>query len=100
VIIRVVGDSQYEAGKDIMADLDELDTQAVTALERGDEAELDRCLDEMARLVREHGRRLDDDTLTASDVIIPPSDLTLEETRRLFSDTGLIPDPATPNRQS
>jgi hypothetical protein len=25
-------------------------------------------------------------------VLIPPSDLTLEETQRLFSDQGLIPD--------
>jgi hypothetical protein len=35
---------------------------------------------------------LSDDELSASDLIIPPSDLTLEETRRLFSDEGLIPD--------
>jgi hypothetical protein len=36
--------------------------------------------------------RLTDDDLSASDVIIPPSDLTLEETRKLFSDDGLVPD--------
>ena len=33
-----------------------------------------------------------DEDLSASDLIIPPSDLTLEETRKLFSDEGLIPD--------
>ncbi len=46
----------------------------------------------MAQLVREEGERLPDDELAASDLIIPPSDLTLEETRALFSDEGLIPD--------
>ena len=30
--------------------------------------------------------------IVGSDVIIPPSDLTLEEARELFSGDGLIPD--------
>ena len=38
------------------------------------------------------GEPLSDDHLHRSDVVIPPSDLTLEETKRLFSDEGLIPD--------
>jgi hypothetical protein len=35
---------------------------------------------------------LPDEELSASELIIPPSDLTLEETRLLFTDEGLIPD--------
>ena len=54
-------------------------------------AELDR-LDDMWRLVQESGERLPDDDLHASDLLVPPSDLTLEETRQLFSEQGLIPD--------
>jgi hypothetical protein len=46
----------------------------------------------MWQLVQERGERLADDELASSDLIIPPSDLTLEETRRLFSEEGLIPD--------
>jgi hypothetical protein len=42
--------------------------------------------------VQAEGERLADDDLSASDVVIPPSDLTLEETQRLFSDDGLIPN--------
>ena len=38
------------------------------------------------------GEPLPEDDLSASDLVIPPSDLTLEETRRLLSDDGLIPD--------
>ena len=37
-------------------------------------------------------QRLPDDDLSTSDAIVPPADLTLEETRRLFSGDGLIPD--------
>jgi hypothetical protein len=46
----------------------------------------------MSELVRKEGERLPDEDLSASDAVIPPSDLTLEETRQLFSEEGLIPD--------
>jgi hypothetical protein len=46
----------------------------------------------MWRLVQAQGARLADDELASSDVIIPPSDLTLEETRMLFAEHGLVPD--------
>ena len=97
MIVRVVGDGQYDVGDDVRSDLNTLDERAVAALERSDEGQLDRCLEEMARLVRERGNQLPEDTLSVSEVVIPPSDLTLEETRRLFSDTGLIPDAAKPH---
>ena len=61
-------------------------------LEAGDEVELDARLDDMWRLVRERGERLPDDDLSASDLIVPPSDLSLEETRALVGEDGLIPD--------
>ena len=96
MIIRVIGQGQYDVDDDVIGRLDKLDGRAMAALERGDEAELDRCLDEMAKLVRERGSELPEDALTTSEVVIPPSDLTLDETRRLFSDEGLIPEPPQP----
>jgi hypothetical protein len=93
VIVRLMGgDGQYRVDDSLLERLNELDDQAVAALERNDEAELDAKLDEMADLVRSGGEALPEDDLSASDVVIPPSDLTLEETRRLLSDDGLIPD--------
>jgi hypothetical protein len=49
-------------------------------------------LNAMWQLVRDRGEPLPDEDLSASDLIIPPSDLTLEETRQLFTEEGLIPD--------
>ena len=92
MIVRLMGEGQYRADDELQAKLDELDDRAVAALERDDEPELDRCLDEMWNLVRSRGSRLSDDEIETSDVIIPPSDLTLEETRLLFSENGLVPD--------
>jgi hypothetical protein len=92
VIVRLMGEGQFRADDDLRSRLDELDVAAQAAADADDEPELDRVLDEMWRLVQSSGERLADDDLSASDVVIPPSDLTLEETKRLFSDEGLIPD--------
>ena len=92
MIVRLMNEGQYKTDEDLHRELDALDDQAVAALEAGDEATLDARLDDMWRLVQERGERLPDDDLSTSDLIIPPADLTLEETRALFSDEGLIPD--------
>ena len=92
MIVRLMGEGQYRVDDGIVERLNALDDQAMQALDREDEAELDRRLDEMAGLVRAEGERLPDEDLTPSDILIPPSDLTLEETRELFSDEGVIPD--------
>ena len=95
MIVRVIGDGQYEVDEGLMGRLNELDGQAMDALGRDDEETLDRMLEEMAALVREQGSRVPDETLTPSAAVIPPSDLTLEETRRLVSEQGFLPDPVT-----
>jgi hypothetical protein len=92
VIVRLMGEGQYRVDDSLQERLNELDDEAMAALEASDETELDKRLEEMFALVRAEGERLADDDLSASDVIIPPSDLTLEETRELVSHDGLIPD--------
>jgi hypothetical protein len=92
VIVRLMGEGQYRVDDSVRERLDTLDDQAMAALEASDETELDKRLEEMFALVRAEGEPLPDDDLSASDVIIPPSDLTLEETRELISHDGLIPD--------
>jgi hypothetical protein len=92
VIVRLMGEGQFQVGDAVIEQLNELDDRAQAAADANDEPELDRVLDEMWRLVQAEGERLPDDDLSASDVAVPPSDLTLEETTRLFSHDGLIPD--------
>jgi hypothetical protein len=92
VIVRLMGEGQYRVSDELRERLEALDEEAMAALADEDEGELDAKLDEMAELVRAEGERLPDEELSPSDAVIPPSDLTLEETRQLFSDDGLIPD--------
>jgi hypothetical protein len=92
VIVRLMGEGQYRIEDDLREQLNGLDDRAQAALDADDESALDDMLDEMWQLVRDRGERLPDDELTSSHLIVPPSDLTLDETRRLFSEEGLIPD--------
>ena len=92
MIVRLMTEGQYRVADDLQQRLNELDEQAMAALDRDDEAELDQRLGEMWQLVKAQGEELPVEDLSPSDVIIPPSDLTLEETRMLFAGEGLIPD--------
>jgi len=46
----------------------------------------------LAARVRELGSPLPDEELHPSELIVPPSDLSLDEARTLFADGGVIPD--------
>lgn len=92
MIVRVMGEGQYRVDEGLSSRLNELDNEAEAALERGDEEELRRLLEQLAQIVRDEGERLDDADLSASDAIVPPADLSLAEARELFSGEGLIPD--------
>ena len=92
MIVRLMGEGQYRVDDVLIGRLNELDDRAQAATDAEDEPTLDRILDEMAALVREQGEAMPDDDLSTSDLVIPPSDLTLEETKRLMSHEGFIPD--------
>jgi hypothetical protein len=87
-----MGEGQYRVDDELLQRLNELDDRAQAATDAEDEPTLDRILDEMAALVREQGEAMPDDDLSASDILVPPSDLTLEETKRLMRREGFIPD--------
>lgn len=92
MIVRLMNEGQYRIEEGLRERLNEIDERAAKALEDENEEELDMLLQRMWDLVQTDGERVADADLTPSDLVIPPADLTLEETRKLFSDDGLIPD--------
>lgn len=92
MIVRLMGEGQYRVDDALAARLNQLDDRAQGAVEAEDEATLDQVLDEMAELVRREGEPLPEEELSTSDIVIPPSDLTLEESKRLLTHEGFIPD--------
>jgi hypothetical protein len=91
VIVRIATEGQYELlGGDEDA-LRELDNEAVSASEAGNEQQFRECFDRLLDFVRTKGRAVPEDQLGPSDLILPPPDTSLEEARREFTGDGLIP---------
>jgi hypothetical protein len=91
-----MGEGRFEVDDEVAKGLNDIDEQAGEALERGDEQQLAGLLRRMAEAVRTNGIRVPDEDISASDAIVPPDDLSLDEARRLFEDEGLIPDLPAP----
>lgn len=91
MIVRIATESQYRVDGENETRLNELDNEAVAAVEAGDEARFTEAFGQMIELVR-GGEALGGDELEESHIILPPSDLTFDEAGREFTGEGLIPD--------
>jgi hypothetical protein len=94
VIVRISNEGQFRLDDGLHARLNELDDAAVAAVESGDEDAFHAAFEELLEIVRTAGAELGDDELDASDVILPPSDLSFVEAGEEFTGDGLIPEPA------
>jgi hypothetical protein len=92
VIVRISNEAQYEVPDELRGELNELDNRAVAACGTEDEGSFRSALGELLGLVRSRGRRLADEELTASELILPPPDISLQEAAAEFSGEGLIPE--------
>jgi hypothetical protein len=92
VIVRIATESQYRLPEGDAATLNELDNEAVAAVEAGDEDRFHEVFEQMLELVRRDGTPLGEDELEESDVILPPPDISFVEAAAEFTGEGLIPD--------
>lgn len=92
MIIRILGAGQFEVPKEAMQELNSLDDSLVSAIEAKDEAAFQACLVNLLSAVRVRSRQLPEDYLGPSDLVLPDSDVSLEEVGKLLTDEGLIPD--------
>ena len=92
MIIRILGEGQWDVDDRHLDALNALDDALEKAVENGDEKQFAVEMHALLDAVRQQGDRLEDDSLEESDLILPPSDATLEEVRALLTDEGLVPD--------
>jgi hypothetical protein len=92
MIVRISGEGQWELPDADAERLNQLDNQAVAAVEAGDEDKFHQLWNQMLDLVTSDGSEVPDEELVESDVILPPRDSTFEEAKMDFSGDGLIPD--------
>jgi hypothetical protein len=91
MIVRIMGEGQYDLADHALDALNGLDTQIEAAIESGDEAMFRTALEGLLAAVRASGTHHDPGSLDESDLILPPGDATLEEVRELLGDDGLVP---------
>lgn len=91
MIVRILTEGQWNVSEDRLDALNELDSALEMAVHAGDIVTFAHSLDALLHAVRTEGEPLPDDVLHDSDLILPPSDATIEEVRELLGDDGLIP---------
>ena len=96
MIIRISGDAQYDVDDGELERLEAIDDAIEEAVQAGDAPRFRRELERLLALVRDAGRVLATDELVASDLILPPDDVTLGELAGGLTTEGLIPDEHPP----
>ncbi|MDX3308162.1 hypothetical protein P1S61_03375 [Streptomyces sp. ME08-AFT2] len=91
MIMRILGEGQYEIAEEHLDRLNELDAALQSAADAGDEAAFTTALSALLDAVRSLGTPLPDERITPSDLVLPDEDTSLTQVRELLSDEGLIP---------
>ena len=91
MIVRILGEGQYDVDDSELDGLNVLDSAVEGAVEAGDEAAFAVALDQLLVGVRKAATAHDPQSLDESDLILPPADATIDEVRELLADDGLIP---------
>ena len=94
MIVRILSEGQWELSDDAVRKLNELDEAVEQAVAADDQERLGQALQSLHDRVRATGKPVPDDALQDSDLILPSADSTLEDVRRLLSESeeGLIPN--------
>jgi hypothetical protein len=92
MIVRISGEGQFRLPDNDAERLNDLDNEAVAAVEAGDEDKFHSLFDQMLELVASDGEELGEEELVESDVILPPRDVSFDEAAGEFTGDGLIPD--------
>jgi hypothetical protein len=90
MIVRILGEGQFEVDDEASVVLDQLDTELESAIERGDEPAFSAALSGLLAHVREHGQSVPPEHLGPSEVILPHEGSSMDEVRKMLADEGLI----------
>ncbi|MGH3329436.1 MAG: PspA-associated protein PspAA [Streptomycetales bacterium] len=91
MIVRIMGEGQFEVADDHLELLNALDDSLSDAVESGDDQEFQAALTALLAKVREMATPLPSDALEPSELILPSADLRIDEVRAMLGDEGLIP---------
>jgi len=88
VIVRILGEGQFDVPDADKGRLGELEADLNTAVDGDDDARFSTALAALIAEVRAVGTLLAPDSFTSSDLVVPFSDATLAETKSLLDEPG------------
>jgi hypothetical protein len=93
-IVRIMGQGQFTVDNTTLKKLNEIDDSIVqlVSTERSDDIEFRKRLTELTSVVESKGHPLDPKEIIQSDIILPSTDLSIDEAKRLFKGEGVIPE--------
>jgi hypothetical protein len=91
VIIRIMGEGQFEVDDTHLEELNRLDDALGEAIEGGDDDAFRSALVALLHEVRRAGTAVADDALVDSDLVLPYAEAHIDQVRELLTDEGLVP---------
>lgn len=90
MIVRIMADGQYRIGDDpaALTEIEHLDSGLLRAVKSNDAQAFHDTLTQLIEHVHRLGQPVSNTELVTSDVIVPPADITLDETRSLLPQTA------------
>jgi len=88
MIVRILGEGQFDVPDADRAAIEELGDVLTAAVDGHDEHSFTSSLAALIDAVRRTGTRLAPDSFTSSDLVVPFSDATLAETQALLEEPG------------
>ncbi|HET8857405.1 MAG TPA: hypothetical protein VFM28_07745 [Nitrososphaeraceae archaeon] len=101
IIIRISGQGQFKVTSEILDKINKIDNSIVDLIEnisldssdrKLTQKELQSKLTEMKNLITSNGQPINDKEIVESDVIVPESDISIEEATKIFKEEGIISD--------
>ncbi|WP_445474711.1 PspA-associated protein PspAA [Methanococcoides methylutens] len=92
MIIRIMGEGQYEVPGSLFDELNIIDNRIVDLVGKENEADYRTELLRLIHVIKSNGKQLDDASIVESNIIVPPEDLSLQEAKEIFTGSGLLED--------
>lgn len=91
MIVRIMGEGQFRIPGAVLDEMNDVDNAIVEAIAKGEEQQFATLMEQLHTLVLTKGKPLPIEEIVESDLILPPSDSSIDEVRELFSGDGMIP---------
>ena len=94
-VVRIMGRGQFKINEDIVKRINEIDDAVVQILQnesKSDDQKYRAKITEIVETITSEGQKLEDKELVESDIIVPDTDISIDEAKKVFQGEGIIPE--------